>query len=96
MSILSDTVKGLTSRRVRDVPDPEPPTTFEQYGGWSNATDAASAALDPAEDERTARRAGAAAMLALEAQRLERAKAAQDAQLAGVRRGVDYSKGFGG
>jgi hypothetical protein len=80
----------FTSKRVQDVPEPDAPSAFQQFGGWGSADEATGARLDPIESEREQRLAGALALVQLEAQRLERMKAEREAQLASVRRGTKY------
>lgn len=77
----------FTSKRLREVEaDNTPPSPFAVIGGWGPATDPGYRP-DPDEAERSARLAGRDALVQLEAQRVERVKAARDAQLAGVRLG---------
>jgi hypothetical protein len=92
---LSDAVRGLTTRRVRDLSPPEAqPSPFAVAGGWGAATDAAGARLDddPVAAERSARAEGARALAALERDRLEERRAAMNARLGHAARGRNYSE----
>lgn len=78
MGNLADKVKGLTSRRVTKVVDPNPPpTNFQIYGGWGPASDA-HADLSPEETERTQRVAGAVALAELAAENDARKRKERD------------------
>jgi hypothetical protein len=87
---LGESIKGLTSKRVRDVPPPAEPSGFAKWGGWSDASDAAARRLDPDESARAQRVSGIEALAQLHAQESERKRADMDARLAGVRRGHRY------
>lgn len=78
------------SRRVRPVEQPQQPAA--QPFGWSAPTpDPGATFTDPYMAEKAARVAGVHALAQLEAQRMERAKAARDENLRGVRLGRNYS-----
>ena len=74
---LTEKIAGLTSRRVRDVADPDAPSVFQTTGGWAPADAASGARLDPAESETSARRSGMLALAELESNR--RPEASPDA-----------------
>jgi hypothetical protein len=78
------------SRRVRPVEQPQQPAA--PPFGWSDPSpDSGASHADPYHAEKAARLAGVGALLQLEAQRVERAKAARDENLRGVRLGRNYS-----
>lgn len=85
------------SRRIQRLPEPPPPDPALIGMGWCEAAASpGSLALDPVESEREQRVAGAVALAQLSEQEAQRKRAAMDAQLAGVPRGRDYSKGLSG
>lgn len=69
MSFTDKVRAPFKSNRVREVKPPDEPSPFAAYGGWGEASDAASGKGDPDESERTARVSAAVALTDLEAKR---------------------------
>lgn len=83
----------FASRRIRDLPPPDEPSTFAVVGGWAEAHDAAAAGrLDPINSEREQRASGALALAELERSEAKRRQQVMDERLRGVRRGHDYRR----
>lgn len=85
------------SARLRRVePDAEPVAPHLLSHGWGPPTDPSGAMpLDPYAAERSARTSGALALADLQKRDGDRKRDEMDARLAGVRQGVNYSKGLG-
>ncbi len=83
------------TKRILRLPEPEPVSNFEVFGGWGPPSDRR-VTLDPVESEREQRLEGARALAELAERDAERRKAAAEARLAGVpkhARGINYAKG---
>ena len=85
------------SKRLQRLPEPDPIPPHLTGMGWSDAAPNPGALpLDPAAAEAAERRAGAVALADLAQRDAERKRDDMDARLAGVPRGIDYSKGLRG
>lgn len=82
----------FTSKRLQPVPEPDPVPPHLTQMGWSDATENGALPLDPADAERSARRAGASALAQLHEQGIERQREQREAALAGVRRGIKHGE----